>query len=279
VALGLHFTSTETSLCPIGELDLANVSEFQAALLGFAGRGAARRVVALDLSDLSFVDATGLVVIIVFERQLRDEERVLVLRHPRPMVKRVLDVTGLTWLLEAQGRAPLHIDAAAPRDEFGTESSPSVPLRRGPAMQLSIQSILLNVGDLERSIAFYTEVFEFSVDAQEIDVAALKVSASDRRQVLVLRATKGAFTPAAASSDRGSSPSRRDHSTRSISSKPVLTRGKLSPDDAARRARRRSLDSTRTAIRSPLRPAFRASRSAKTTGRCSTRPSAWSLNE
>ena len=62
-------------------------------------------------------------------------------------------------------------------------------------MQLSIQSILLNVGDLERSIAFYTEVFDFSVDAQQIDVAALKVSASDRRQVLVLRATKGTFHP------------------------------------------------------------------------------------
>ncbi|MCU1493442.1 MAG: hypothetical protein JWO62_1206 [Acidimicrobiaceae bacterium] len=62
-------------------------------------------------------------------------------------------------------------------------------------MQLSIQSILLNVSDLERSIAFYTEVFEFSVDAREIDVAALKVSGSDRRQVLVLRATKGKFHP------------------------------------------------------------------------------------
>ena len=57
-------------------------------------------------------------------------------------------------------------------------------------MQLSIQGILLNVSDLERSITFYTEVFEFSVDAQEIDVAALNVSASDRRQVLILRATK-----------------------------------------------------------------------------------------
>src|ERR1700722_14069156 len=62
-------------------------------------------------------------------------------------------------------------------------------------MQLSIQSILLNVSDLERSIAFYTEVFEFSVDAQEIDVAAVNVSASDRRQVLVLRKTNGKFHP------------------------------------------------------------------------------------
>ena len=62
-------------------------------------------------------------------------------------------------------------------------------------MQLSIQSILLNVTDLERSLAFYTEVFDFSVDARQTDAVALKVSASDRRQVLVLRATKGAFHP------------------------------------------------------------------------------------
>jgi catechol 2,3-dioxygenase-like lactoylglutathione lyase family enzyme len=62
-------------------------------------------------------------------------------------------------------------------------------------MRLSIQSILLNVSDLQLSIAFYTEVFELSVDAQEVSVAALKVSASDRRQVLVLRETEGAFHP------------------------------------------------------------------------------------
>jgi catechol-2,3-dioxygenase len=62
-------------------------------------------------------------------------------------------------------------------------------------MQLSIQSILLNVSDLDLSIAFYAEVFEFSIDAKQTDVAALKVGASDRRQVLVLRATRGTLHP------------------------------------------------------------------------------------
>jgi catechol 2,3-dioxygenase-like lactoylglutathione lyase family enzyme len=54
-------------------------------------------------------------------------------------------------------------------------------------MHLSIQSILLNVSDLDRSVAFYSEVFEFSIDALETEVAALQVSESGRRQVLVLR--------------------------------------------------------------------------------------------
>jgi catechol 2,3-dioxygenase-like lactoylglutathione lyase family enzyme len=56
-------------------------------------------------------------------------------------------------------------------------------------MYLSIQSILLNVSDLDRSVAFYSEVFEFSIDALGAGVAALRVSESDRRQVLVLRET------------------------------------------------------------------------------------------
>jgi hypothetical protein len=57
LTLDLHFTSTEASLRPIGELDLAIVSEFRAALLILPGRW--RYVVPLDHSDPSFVDAAG----------------------------------------------------------------------------------------------------------------------------------------------------------------------------------------------------------------------------
>jgi anti-anti-sigma factor len=99
----VDFESTEASLRPTGGLVLATVGEFEAALLDLAERK--QRVVAIDLSNLSVIDASGLEAIVAFERQLRDEERVLVLRHPSPMIKRVLDVTGLTWLLEVQSWA------------------------------------------------------------------------------------------------------------------------------------------------------------------------------
>ena len=56
-------------------------------------------------------------------------------------------------------------------------------------MHLSLQSILINVSDLDRSVAFYSDVFEFPIYVRETDVAALEVSASVRRQVLVLRGT------------------------------------------------------------------------------------------
>jgi catechol 2,3-dioxygenase-like lactoylglutathione lyase family enzyme len=60
---------------------------------------------------------------------------------------------------------------------------------------LSIQSILLNVNDLDRSVAFYSDVFEFRVYVRETDVAALEVGGSDRRQVLVLRGASRYFHP------------------------------------------------------------------------------------
>jgi anti-anti-sigma factor len=90
--VSLQFTSAEMSLRPIGELDLATVSEFRTALIRFARTR--QRAVAVDLSELSIVDGTGLAAIIARERQPRDEERVLVLSHPSPMMKRALDVTG-----------------------------------------------------------------------------------------------------------------------------------------------------------------------------------------
>lgn len=122
MALGLHFTFTQTSLRPIGELDLATVVEFQAAFLGLGARS--QRIVAVDLCELSFIDSTGLAAIVAAERHLSEKERALVLRHPRPMIKRVLDGTGLTWLLEVQSRTSFPIEAVALRDELRTKSRP-----------------------------------------------------------------------------------------------------------------------------------------------------------
>jgi catechol-2,3-dioxygenase len=54
-------------------------------------------------------------------------------------------------------------------------------------MELSIQTVLLNVTNLEQSIEFYQDVFELSLIAQRDEVAALLVYESNRRQVLLLR--------------------------------------------------------------------------------------------
>jgi catechol-2,3-dioxygenase len=54
-------------------------------------------------------------------------------------------------------------------------------------MELSIQTVLLNVTDLQQSIEFYQDVFELRLISQREEVAALMVYETNRRQVLLLR--------------------------------------------------------------------------------------------
>src|ERR1700676_3912859 len=54
-------------------------------------------------------------------------------------------------------------------------------------MNLSIQTALLNVHDLKRSIDFYRQVFDLRLVSQSNQVAALMINDADRRQVVVLR--------------------------------------------------------------------------------------------
>jgi catechol 2,3-dioxygenase-like lactoylglutathione lyase family enzyme len=54
-------------------------------------------------------------------------------------------------------------------------------------MDLSIQTTLLIVGDLDRSLEFYRDVFDLRLLAQGNRYAALLINEGNRRQVLVLR--------------------------------------------------------------------------------------------
>ena len=54
-------------------------------------------------------------------------------------------------------------------------------------MDITIQSLLLNVSDLKQSIEFYRSVFDFNVVSEADRVTAVMVNQSNRRQVLVLR--------------------------------------------------------------------------------------------
>jgi hypothetical protein len=54
-------------------------------------------------------------------------------------------------------------------------------------MELSIQAALVNVTDLRQSIDFYQDVFDLRLTSQDEEVAALMVSETNRRQVLLLR--------------------------------------------------------------------------------------------
>jgi catechol 2,3-dioxygenase-like lactoylglutathione lyase family enzyme len=59
-------------------------------------------------------------------------------------------------------------------------------------MQLSLQASLLNVRNLDRSIAFYRDVLELRPVASSDRVTVLMIDGTTRQQVLVLREVQGA---------------------------------------------------------------------------------------
>ena len=80
-----------------GELDLASSPELGSALEGLSGDD--RRVV-LDLRGLSFMDSTGLALILRYHQRAKDERfDLIVVRGPEP-VDRVFRVTQTDTLLE-----------------------------------------------------------------------------------------------------------------------------------------------------------------------------------
>ena len=74
-----------------GELDLASVTEAQQEIRSAL---TASEQVAVDLSDLSLIDSTGVRLLIETERDARARSRVLAIRRGCDEVQRVLELTG-----------------------------------------------------------------------------------------------------------------------------------------------------------------------------------------
>jgi anti-anti-sigma factor len=82
-----------------GELDLPAAAQLEPELDRLAGEPGVE-VVTLDLRGLEFLDSSGLRLIVVVERRLRDAGRRLVLvRGPQP-VQRVFEITRMTERLD-----------------------------------------------------------------------------------------------------------------------------------------------------------------------------------
>jgi anti-anti-sigma factor len=75
-----------------GELDLATVFTLDAVIDLIDGSGCD---LILDLTDLDFVDSTGLTRFVRLHRRLADQGAGLVLRHPQPGIRHVLTSSGL----------------------------------------------------------------------------------------------------------------------------------------------------------------------------------------
>lgn len=76
-----------------GELDLAGESELRDRLRTACDENDGR--VVLDLGELSFIDSTGLSILVEYHARTRAAGGRLVLLAPRPTVVRILNITGL----------------------------------------------------------------------------------------------------------------------------------------------------------------------------------------
>ena len=78
----------------LGELDMSTAPRLRDELARLTSDGA--RLVTLDLSDLAFIDSTGLSTLITALKHLRQQGGDLALRSPTPGTRKVLEITGLT---------------------------------------------------------------------------------------------------------------------------------------------------------------------------------------
>ncbi len=83
----------EATVHLVGELDLSSAGNLRRALCGLYHDGASSLV--LDLSELAFVDSTGLSEFVIALKHCRERGGDVVLRSPTPVAARVLNISGL----------------------------------------------------------------------------------------------------------------------------------------------------------------------------------------
>jgi anti-anti-sigma factor len=83
-----------------GDIDLASreatLGRLDAAVTSARAAGAN---VVVDLSGVTFLDSTGMSCLVIASRGLRGVEGSLYLSNPPPMVRRVLEIAGLTKMI------------------------------------------------------------------------------------------------------------------------------------------------------------------------------------
>ena len=79
----------------VGELDMATAPKLRETVVKLLQPSLGIGVVILDLSEVTFVDSTGLGVLAASRQRIEREGGALVLRGPRPNTVKVLAVTGL----------------------------------------------------------------------------------------------------------------------------------------------------------------------------------------
>jgi anti-sigma B factor antagonist len=85
-----------------GELDLATADLLRERVHALLGRGSEVTELVLDVAGLEFLDVTGLGALLEVRRKLVASGGALILRRPRPMVLRMLDLLQLGSTLQIE---------------------------------------------------------------------------------------------------------------------------------------------------------------------------------
>ena len=79
-----------------GELDMATAGGLADWLTCIAGS-----TVVVDLTELTFMDSSGITALVIARNRMAEDGNELILTRPQPIVRRALEVTGLTsWLVD-----------------------------------------------------------------------------------------------------------------------------------------------------------------------------------
>ena len=81
-----------------GELDLSTAAEMRDQLYGLLARGGTQ--LTLDVTELTFIDSTGLGVIVAVLKRSREAGGNLVLKGPSRSARKVLDISGLARIID-----------------------------------------------------------------------------------------------------------------------------------------------------------------------------------
>lgn len=84
---------------PRGELDLATAPAFRQSLVDAIDSGAVRVVV--DMSEVTFIDSTGLGVLVGAIKRARASGAELVALSAAPSIRKVFEITGIDHVLRA----------------------------------------------------------------------------------------------------------------------------------------------------------------------------------
>src|SRR3954454_22161572 len=95
----------EYTLHPRGDIDVATVEAQRGQWLAEVDARRPRRLV-IDMTDVTFLDSTGLGAIVALQRRQRTHGGVVAIANAAPSVQQVLQLTGMHLTMEVNGTAP-----------------------------------------------------------------------------------------------------------------------------------------------------------------------------